>query len=183
MNFNLTYNGTVYGFTRDHLGNGFWYCVKGKVPGVLGKGSPGMMVPSMLSTELSKEAVRQGLAGFKDLSRQMRKEKKTKEKVVRVASTKSTKKKTDMLSSFNPFSLENSVKSEAQVEIEQALEKLKTPAKKKVVDEEETTTLFADLFTTDDEQEEDLDEEDDNIEFDFEEIEEEIIDFTREART
>lgn len=172
MNFNLTYNGTVYTYAKDQNGNGAWYCVRGRVPGFFGKGMSGIMVPTMLSTELSKEAVRQGLVSFKDLNRQIRNEKKPKEKVVRVTSTR---KNTGLISSLNIFSLENSVKSDSQIEIEQALEKLKVPTKViKVSDEEETTELFAELFTSDDiVDEEELEEE---IELDLEEVESEIID-------
>lgn len=176
MNFNLSYNGAVYGFTRDSAGNGFWYCVQGRVPGVIGKCIPGMMVPTILSTELSKEAVRQGLASYQDLARQLRKEKKAKPKAVRVAAK--PKKHSTLLSSFNPFSLENSVKSDTQIEIEQALEKLKTTTKRKrITDEEETTEIFADLFSPDNDFD---DEEEEDIEtLDLEEIEGEVIDVER----
>ena len=180
MNLRLHYNGAVYGFTRDISGNGFWYAVSGRIPGVIGKCTSGLMVPTILSTELSNEAVRQGLANYQDLSRQVRKEKKIKVKSVRVTAAKP--KKTNMLSSFNPFSLENSVKSDAQIEIEQALEKLKTTTKRKrVVDEEETTEIFANLFTPDDDMDEEQEEEIEEL--DFEEIEGEIIDVERGVGT
>lgn len=166
MNLSLDYDGRIYGFSRDQSGIGSWYCIKGPVAG--------MTVPAILGSELTKEAVKRGLASYQDLSRQIRKEQKIKTKKVKASGNN---KQINLHGGFNPFSfsLENSVKSESEIEVERTLESLKIPStRRRVVDEEETTEFFSDLFSPDDEEDLDLDSED--IELEFEEVESEVID-------
>ncbi len=114
LEINLSYKGSLYSFSRDQSGAGFWYCIRGTIPGSTGKGM-GIAVPLMLANELNKEAIAKNLATIDDLSKFKSKLKlmptKSKDKV---KVSKKTKK--NISGKFNPFDLfDNAAKEEEKI--------------------------------------------------------------------
>jgi len=94
----------IFSFSRDPSGRGYWYCVEGKVPGSLGSSNYGVIVPVIFGNELTNLAISSGIATYKDLAGQVKKEKKP--KTVRAGSSK--KKESKLKGSFNPFAKKDS---------------------------------------------------------------------------
>ncbi len=166
MNLQMSYNGSVYGFTRDASGIGYWFCISGRIPGIFGKNANQLLVPRIMSSELAKEAVRQGLACAEELSKFLKKKEKTKKRV------KVAKPKVSMIKGgFNPFARVALQKlSPEEQELALKVSALKSQDR---FEEEETTSLFSEIFAPD---EEEVDE--DEMEIDqviFEEVEGEEI--------
>ena len=99
MDIRLVQGKTVYGFTRGDNGVGYWHCISGHIPGMMGRPIHGLIVPRNLSQKLSVIAMKQGLGSRKDFAKVVKIEKPV--RVVRAASGKS--KKSSMFGSFNPF--------------------------------------------------------------------------------
>lgn len=165
-NLRMEYNGSVYGFSRDGSGIGYWYCVSGRVPGIFG-GSSNLLVPRIMSSELAKEAVNQGLACAEELA----KFEKKKEKPKRRVSVSAGKKNVSAIKGgFNPFARKALLKlSEEDQEVASEV-----PALKKLgrYEDEETTSFFSEVFAPEDEETDEDDVEIEKVIFDEVEAEE-----------
>jgi hypothetical protein len=51
-----------FGYSRDTDGKGYWHCISGCCPGVLGKIQRGIIVPILYSSILTGEAMANGIA-------------------------------------------------------------------------------------------------------------------------
>lgn len=63
------HDGGTYEFQRGFGGEGRWVCLAGKCIGVIGRHSPGIVVPLMHGHDLSNLAVESGIAKREDLAR------------------------------------------------------------------------------------------------------------------
>jgi len=97
MAIRLEYNGSVYNFVRDVYGVGNWNCVSGSAPGRF-TSSYGIILHLGLQNELTRAAIKRGVATSKQLRRTQATEKR---RVVKVSSRSKSKQR--MSSSFNPF--------------------------------------------------------------------------------
>lgn len=62
--------GGVFSFTRDHNGEGFWYCVAGKDPTSLGGvSSINLAVAAEFACEVTARAIELGLGTAKDFAK------------------------------------------------------------------------------------------------------------------
>lgn len=95
MEVRLDFEGSVYGFSKDQDGNGFWFCVSGKIPGMLGSMSSGIVVPRVFASRLSAEAIRRNLIDLSDIQKDVKRD-EPKRKIVKI-------KKEGWKGAFNPF--------------------------------------------------------------------------------
>lgn len=164
MEVRLEYKDAVYGYSRNGNERGYWYCLRGRIPGNVGRSNSFIIVPRSLEPELFREAFNQKILSEKDVRPQKKEERKT----IRVAQAKS---KSTLKGSFNPFSDFN--KTISEVETEQALNEIKQKNHSKpLIEKEDNTSFFEDLFQPDDLE---LEPEDDSEELVVEELESEII--------
>lgn len=169
MEVRIDYKGVTYGYTPNSSGKGYWYCLKGRMPGHVSRSTAYMIAPMSLVSELTREAVRLNLMKADEFA--------PKQKTRKSVKTGKVKYKTDLKGSFNPFmkSFTDQNKTASEIEIEQALENLKKNGKRRrAFEEEESTSFFSDLFNDDEDTASD-EESESSEELVLEEVESEII--------
>lgn len=164
MEVRLEYKDAVYGFSRNEDGRGYWYCLRGRIPGNVGRSNSFIIVPRSLEPELFREALNRKILTEKDLHPPKKAERKT----IRVAQAKP---KTELKGAFNPFADFN--KTISEVETEQAFNEIKQKNRPKdLIEKEDNTSFFEELFQPDDFE---MESDEDSEELVIEELESEII--------
>lgn len=145
MIFSLNHEGTIYNFSRGRDGIGYWFCLRGRVPGMFGSCNSGLIVSSNLSQQLTKIAVEKGIGTNADFCKTLQSRPSSASASVIKEKGNSKPRSGKSRFSINPFMSETANRSSVKVSAGDDDQELDVSLEEANLDEEDESDGYVEM--------------------------------------